>query len=247
MGRFMTSDPMSMSAILNFYDPQAWNGYAYARNNPLRFTDPHGETYQVCDSNGKNCSPMDDVTFEKDEASDKAHSEYFQDGKMFHIDADGNHVTDGTFKQTSVDAPGLSGPANLAGAQFLYYQTRPVVNAIGMATVAEIGVMGAVAAAPAVSSIADWGLQRLAMSAENPELKDIISRLYQATDKIPGGTAGAVENEVSTGEYINGGHSIKAAERITQLTRLINSGELSGSDSNIAGHILSSLQNALGR
>jgi RHS repeat-associated protein len=247
MGRFLSPDPMNMSAIFNYDDPQSWNGYSYARNNPLRFTDPHGETYQVCDSHGQNCSTLDDETFETDQAKDQANDEYFQNGTMFHMDDNGNKVTDGTYQQTSVDAPGLSGPANLAGAQFLYNQTRPAVNAMGAVMVSEVGVMGAVAAAPIASGIARWGLQRLAMAAENPELKEIVSRLYQASDKIPGGTAGAVENEVSTGEYISGGHAIKAAERITQLTRLINSGELSGSDSTIAGHILSSLQNALGR
>jgi RHS repeat-associated protein len=252
-GRFMSSDPMNMSAIFNFDDPQAWNGYSYAHNNPLRFTDPKGETYQVCDSNGQNCSTMDDKTFEDDEAKDRKNGEYFQtddngNGTMFHIDADGNHVTDGTFKQTSVDAPGLSGPANLAGAQFLYYQTRPVVNAIGMATVGEIGVMGAVAAAPIVTGVARWGLQRLATEAVDAELKQVTEMLYQATDEIPGGTAGAVRSEIATGQYIEASnHIIKAGEMVTKLTNMIQSGRLSGSDLMIAAHLLSDVKNSLGR
>jgi RHS repeat-associated protein len=41
-GRFTSTDPViSGPHILN--DPQNWNLYAYARNNPLRFTDPTGE------------------------------------------------------------------------------------------------------------------------------------------------------------------------------------------------------------
>jgi hypothetical protein len=85
------------------------------------------------------------------------------------------------------------------------------------------------------------------MGASSPALLNLVNRLYQAQDEIPGGTAGAVRNEVMTGEFINGGHAIKASEMITALTKLINSGELSGSDQMIAGHIISDLKNSLGR
>jgi RHS repeat-associated protein len=36
-GRFVTVDPGHVSARI--FDPQRWNGYSYARNNPLRFLD----------------------------------------------------------------------------------------------------------------------------------------------------------------------------------------------------------------
>jgi RHS repeat-associated protein len=39
-GRFTTVDPGHVGG--NIFDPQSWNAYAYARNNPLRFIDPHG-------------------------------------------------------------------------------------------------------------------------------------------------------------------------------------------------------------
>jgi len=39
LGRFLSVDPV----ISGENDPQAWNGYAYVRNNPLRFTDPTGK------------------------------------------------------------------------------------------------------------------------------------------------------------------------------------------------------------
>jgi RHS repeat-associated protein len=46
-GRFTTVDPaLNIDAALT--DPQRWNRYAYARNNPLVFTDPDGrEIYRV--------------------------------------------------------------------------------------------------------------------------------------------------------------------------------------------------------
>jgi RHS repeat-associated protein len=39
-GKFMSPDPLIASA--NLEDPQSWNRYVYARNNPLRFTDSEG-------------------------------------------------------------------------------------------------------------------------------------------------------------------------------------------------------------
>ena len=99
------------------------------------------------------------------------------------------------------------------------------------------------------ATVGRWGLQRLAMGASSPALLNLINRLYQAQDELPGGTAGALRNEVSTGEYITylGGHAEKAENTIRALQKLINSGELSGSDQMIAGHIISDLKNSLGK
>ena len=48
IGRFLSVDPGHADGTLT--DPQSWNGYAYARNNPLLFVDPNGR---------QNC-PVDD-------------------------------------------------------------------------------------------------------------------------------------------------------------------------------------------
>ena len=40
LGRFMSPDPLMASARAS--DPQSWNRYVYARNNPLRYNDPLG-------------------------------------------------------------------------------------------------------------------------------------------------------------------------------------------------------------
>jgi len=45
-GRFLSADPV-MSAPERLRDPQQYNRYAYARNNPLRFLDPTGERLQL--------------------------------------------------------------------------------------------------------------------------------------------------------------------------------------------------------
>lgn len=45
MGRFMTPDAFYKDSHVG--DPQSWNEYAYARNNPLRYVDPTGENATV--------------------------------------------------------------------------------------------------------------------------------------------------------------------------------------------------------
>ena len=48
MGRFMTPDAFFKDSHVD--DPQSWNEYAYARNNPLRYVDPNGENATVSTS-----------------------------------------------------------------------------------------------------------------------------------------------------------------------------------------------------
>jgi len=45
VGRFTTTDP-AYTIPENILDPQRWNKYAYARNNPLRYTDPDGRDFR---------------------------------------------------------------------------------------------------------------------------------------------------------------------------------------------------------
>jgi RHS repeat-associated protein len=40
LGRFVTTDPLQASAVVR--DPQTWNRYSYALNNPLKLNDPTG-------------------------------------------------------------------------------------------------------------------------------------------------------------------------------------------------------------
>ena len=49
-GRFTSVDPENASG--DPADPQSWNGYAYARNNPLLYVDPDGRYFVVCQSDG---------------------------------------------------------------------------------------------------------------------------------------------------------------------------------------------------
>jgi RHS repeat-associated protein len=56
MGRFMSPDPL-MATPERLLDPQEWNMYGYARNNPLSITDPTGLDIwlQGCGANSSTC------------------------------------------------------------------------------------------------------------------------------------------------------------------------------------------------
>ena len=45
-GRFLSEDPAFLTTSFNLADPQSLNSYAYARNNPLKYIDPNGESFQ---------------------------------------------------------------------------------------------------------------------------------------------------------------------------------------------------------
>lgn len=65
IGRFSTVDPDHVNG--DIHDPQSWNSYAYARNNPLRVTDPDGREYEICTHAivGVSCTTVRDRQFEK--------------------------------------------------------------------------------------------------------------------------------------------------------------------------------------
>ncbi len=76
-GRFTSPDPGNVSGLTHMDDPQSWNEYSYVRNNPLKFTDPDGYDYRVCevDSNNEefNCGTLtSDKEFEKVRGKDPA-------------------------------------------------------------------------------------------------------------------------------------------------------------------------------
>jgi RHS repeat-associated protein len=115
LGRFTSPDPVGG---IDPYDPQSWNAYAYGRNNPLVYTDPTGESYQICDANG-NCTQKDGLTdeeFASEKKAGEANGEHFDNGSLYHFDSSGAKVVDGSYTQTDVDIDG-SAAGNQAGAQ----------------------------------------------------------------------------------------------------------------------------------
>jgi RHS repeat-associated protein len=58
MGRFMWPDPSGLHAQ-HPEDPQSWNLYAYARNNPLIYLDANGLDCIYATDNGKGVESID--------------------------------------------------------------------------------------------------------------------------------------------------------------------------------------------
>ena len=69
-GRFTNVDPENAGA--SPADPQSWNGYAYARNNPLLYVDPDGETYRICQADGTNCAEITNQQYHEQIRRNKA-------------------------------------------------------------------------------------------------------------------------------------------------------------------------------
>jgi RHS repeat-associated protein len=65
LGRFMRPDPAQFAGFENKDDPQAWNGYAYGRNNLLLYTDPDRLNHLVCDKDGNNCADLSDPQYDQ--------------------------------------------------------------------------------------------------------------------------------------------------------------------------------------
>ena len=91
-GRFTSVDPKNASA--DPADPQSWNGYAYARNNPLKYVDPDGRKYRLCAPGG--CTDYDDKDVDEWRKQDGVR---FKGGKIF--DKEGHQI--GTYRRLSDD------------------------------------------------------------------------------------------------------------------------------------------------
>jgi hypothetical protein len=106
MGRFTSPDPDQVSGFDHIGDPQSWNSYSYVRNNPLRYTDPDGMEWRVCDENGKNCSNQSDQQFDSNKAGAQQAGEVWKDGKIYVPDGNGGMRFGGTYQDMGRDIPG---------------------------------------------------------------------------------------------------------------------------------------------
>ena len=105
-GRFTSVDPGNAGAYEA--DPQSWNGYSYARNNSLLYTDPDGEKYLICGPDGRNCYEHNDDDFydarrtgRKEGYQFTGNGDFFEHGQI--CDKDGNVIA--TYVQISIDDP----------------------------------------------------------------------------------------------------------------------------------------------
>jgi hypothetical protein len=86
----------------------------------------------------------------------------------------------------------------------------------------------------------------LCESCDAADLQAILDKLYQADDKIPGGTAGAIRHTAETGQLVGGSnHEQAGVDRLVALARCAQSTLLSVEGRAIAAHEAELLREAL--
>jgi RHS repeat-associated protein len=131
LGRFMSPDAFYKDSHVG--DPQSWNEYAYARNNPLRYVDPTGENATVsttCSTDANNhttcnvnisasiaiyAAPGSGLTQEQLNGAASTIQSSIQNAWSGSFQQDG--VTYNVSTQVSVQVAGSEGAASKTGAQ----------------------------------------------------------------------------------------------------------------------------------
>jgi len=126
MGRFLSPDPILSSAHDD--DPQTWNKYAYARNNPLKYSDPTGLDFSLgcAKDNGTTC--QGGSTYYKNADGDYKQTLISSDAKGNLSDQSGNSYT------ANVSGSGVTfsgnGSSNVAGT-FVNGTNATTINGSG--------------------------------------------------------------------------------------------------------------------
>jgi RHS repeat-associated protein len=234
VGRFTTSDPNHVNGQVS--DPQSWNAYAYARNNPLRFIDPTGTDYLVSVDGGQSFWASD-REFELLRGNPGAGISLLGGLVLAGGRIVGTYEYYSPFDRVLVDAgrraePGVNAALALGAATTAVPAAAIGTGAVvaGGGTTVVLGGMGG-SIAGAISQIS------------NPRVRDALSALYQATDRFRGGTAAAVQFTRETGRLVGGSdHLVKAAGRLLQLEKILRTENLSPSDRSLAEYALNRLK-----
>jgi len=173
MGRFMSVDPANAGAEPS--DPERWNAYSYAGNNPLSRIDPDGLDYHVCLDGNQQCI---------DVASDQAFQEAAQhpgigilvggdaQSGVIYADEDGNQVQIGTYEH-------FLGPGTEAGGlQEGYGMELAAAGIAARALTAGAGLLEAIPGAfsQGTSANASESTAIAAGNASRNEVSNILSK-----------------------------------------------------------------------
>ena len=163
-GRFTTVDPGHVGG--NIFDPQSWNAYAYARNDPLRFVDPTGTEYFVAIEGGTPFWIDNDRDLWKYELGGVS----FRSGRIYNAANQdvGGYQHFGRFERVLFEsgrqaAPGVNFAIGLGAAQVGLLAGGAAITAAGETTVILGGMGGSMAGA--ISQISNSSGARCAICA----------------------------------------------------------------------------------
>lgn len=118
IGRFTSPDPEQTAGFEHMEDPQSWNAYAYARNNPLRYLDPDGLNYTVCQTGGKNCADLSDDQFNQF-LKDNPNIRLSASGTISIVNPDGSQTKLGSEQYYNEKDQQAAGMIGIGGQRFI--------------------------------------------------------------------------------------------------------------------------------
>jgi len=256
-GRFTGVDPENAGTDLS--NPQSWNGYSYAQNNPLLYVDPDGLDVEVF-WNGSS-KWYSDSEFEKLKHELRKQGFGVKNGKIYApvFDDDGNMVgrrTIGTY-ESDMNSLGQGVSAELArrndsfqrfgevGMVYMSFFTLPASE--GTLLTGWLGRALETAPTQAPRALLGTARMNLLSAVKNDRLRKFVEYLYREGATVGNGsTADAIRFERATGQLLSKiGHSPKGREAIVGLERLIRTGKLDPNDAQIARQIVNDLKSAL--
>jgi RHS repeat-associated protein len=233
LGRFITPDWSSAPVPVPYAalgDPQTLNQYTYVRNIPTSAVDPDGHfiapTVSVNENDGLRSLQLPGTGCPSGAVCTK-------DPPLSLAYRFGLWVKRTNEKLDKVLAP-------------VYQHFQNVLDLLNPCP--QAGVSCGVVFPMAIGAEEDFGTLGFTRPlATDSGLQKIINKLYQDSDKVPGGTAGAVRFEKATGIKLSpAGHIQDATDTARELSNyLADHPGLSTHDQNLAKHLIQDLQNSV--
>ncbi len=238
IGRFVSQDPpfWDFSRLgIQLVDPQSWNSYAYARNNPLKYNDPDGQFLDTVIDAG--FTAWDGSSFIQHTGNWLGDQALIGIGKLTgntRIENNGRAglVQSGTaLKSASVDL-GIDVGATLI----------PGVPAF-VGRIDDVAKLANKADNVAKTFNAVEQQQKMLKGIENEKAINTIKDVFRKSDEVPGGTMGAIRNEILTGNSTKGiFHGNKAENTINRIQNVFKSEKLNSVETSRLQSISNSLK-----
>ena len=218
-GRFTSVDPENAGS--DPADPQSWNGYAYARNNPLLYIDPTGETFQICPADVTNTTNCPDISNQQYQEQFRQNETFIvASGKIYARNEDGTQgALVGTARETgqdlSADATAiLSGLEENAAGSIQLIGVVAGVSAVAGAAPTVAGVASPLVAEAGAAVAATGARTAATIAAVGPAARQVVTRI--ASEFTPQGRL-FTSSVINQNRYLRIGFGRKGGERVFRI------------------------------